>query len=133
MPGPCLYPDHHRGGGGGFPWGLIAILIAAVIIGTSATFASVVHDVTVIILSAVIAIAAAAVTGWALWLHHQRAIVRAAAPRPIHMTARIAPGIPETPRRAAALGPPGSPPSIMAVPGDSPRAYVRPELRRGRP
>lgn len=130
MPTGCDFPEHH-GRSGGFPPGLIAVAIAAVIICTSATTASIVHDLTIIILSAVAAVVVAGIAGYALWLHHQRAVVRAAAPRPIHMTARIAPGVPQSPRRAAATGPPGAPPAITAAPGEVHRIYVPAALRRG--
>jgi hypothetical protein len=50
MSGQCRYPEHHRGGSG-FPFGLVAVIIGAVIIGTSATFAAVMHDVMVAILA----------------------------------------------------------------------------------
>jgi hypothetical protein len=88
----CNFPEHHHGGGG-FPWGLAIIAAAGVIIATSGTFATVVHDVMVIVISAVAAVAVAGLGGMALWLHHQRAMCprQLEAPRPIHLTARLEP------------------------------------------
>jgi hypothetical protein len=98
----CHFPEHHPSSGGRFPWAVAIIAAAGVIVCTSGVFAEVVHDVMVIVLSAVAAVTVAGLGGLALWLHHRRALVRAVAPRPIHLTARLEqrPGVENTPRRA---------------------------------
>jgi hypothetical protein len=85
----CKFPEHHHGGGSGFPWGLLVIVAGAVIVCTSGAFAEIVHDVMVMVLATVGAVVAAGLGGLGLALHHQRAMRRAEAPRPILLTARL--------------------------------------------
>lgn len=128
----CNYPEHHSGG---FPWGVVVVAVAGVIICTSGVFAEVVHDAMWVVLSGVAAVVVSALTGWALWLHHQRALVRAGAPGPIRLTARYEPAVSKGARRSALDAP--ETPAITIAPDEAyaslnPRAVVREMAARAR-
>jgi hypothetical protein len=62
----CRFPEHHKGGGAGFPWALAVLVAGGVIIATSGVFAEAMHDVMVMVLAVCATVTVVGVT--ALWV-----------------------------------------------------------------
>lgn len=87
----CNFPEHHQGGNGGFPWGLLLLCVGVVAVGTSSAFAQTMHALMVAVLAACAAVVVVGVAGLALWMHHVRWTDRRDESRRIYLSARFEP------------------------------------------